>query len=249
MCVGLGYVTPYSIGNTGSVLFSVVYIFFGIFLFALIDRNVFRGNCAKSDSVRHSRLLYMALLILSWILLGVLWTSMSLNLAFIDSLLFSFSSLWAWGIFSLSSDVNNDLSDGNYVLASFYSFFGAILVYLFYSYLASEVEVAIEKYILMSAAKEDFTLAELTYLKTVRNWSGQGADSGMDMLLTYEEVKQVILRRVRDLDVSSVFRSIRSWLPIYYFICMVLGLLFYMFYGESDSWSTALNFTLSSWSH
>lgn len=94
-----------------------------------------------------------------------------------------------------------------------------------------------------------FTTAEIVWLKTVRNLTErvEDADTDTDLLLTYEEVKKVVLRRVREVDVSAVYRTLRSWLPLYYAVLIVLGLLFYMFYGESDSWSAALNYALSSW--
>lgn len=82
-----------------------------------------------------------------WIVVGILWSALSLNLTFINSLLNSVSFMWAWGIYSLS-----DLSDEMYVVASIYAFSGAVLIALFYSYCASEVEVSIEKYILRTAA-------------------------------------------------------------------------------------------------
>ena len=94
-----------------------------------------------------------------------------------------------------------------------------------------------------------FTTSEIVWLKTVRNLTERVEDVGTDTdsLLTYEEVKKIVLRRVRDLDISEVYRTLRSWLPLYYAVLIVLGLLFYMFYGQSDTWSAALNYTLSAW--
>ena len=91
--------------------------------------------------------MYVGIAVVTWIVLGILWSAFAVNLTFINSLLNSFSFMWAWGIYSLS-----DLSEGMYVWASIYAFFGAVLVLLFYSYCASEVEVSIEKYILRTAA-------------------------------------------------------------------------------------------------
>ena len=86
-------------------------------------------------------------------------------------------------------------------------------------------------------------------MKTIRNLTErvEDADTDTDLLLTYEEVKKIVLRRVREVDVSAVYRTLRSWLPLYYAVLIVLGLLFYMFYGQSDSWSAALNYALSAW--
>ena len=91
--------------------------------------------------------MYVGMAVVTWIVVGILWSALAVNLTFINSLLNSFSFMWAWGIYSLS-----DLSEGMYVWASIYAFFGAVLVLLFYSYCASEVEVSIEKYILRTAA-------------------------------------------------------------------------------------------------
>ena len=93
------------------------------------------------------RMLFAGVAVLMWIVVGILWSALALNLSFVNSLLSSVSFMWAWGIYSLS-----DLSDGMYVVASIYAFSGAILIILFYSYCASEVEVSIEKYILRTAA-------------------------------------------------------------------------------------------------
>lgn len=245
----IGYTIPNEEESSGSMIFSMIFMMFGIFLFALIDRNVFRGNCAKTDHVRLARLLLVSILIVTWIVIGVLWGSLSMELSIINSFYNSVSSMWAWGIYSLPLN----LSDGEYILASFYNFFGMILVFFFYSYTASEIDVLIEKYILTNAAMEPFSEHEWVYLKQRRHLNGvselstEALGDSQEQLLNYEEVKEVILRRVRDVDVSCVYRMIRSWLPLFYFAFVLLALFFYKYYGDSESWSIALNCTLSSW--
>ena len=114
------------------------------------------------------------------------------------------------------------------------------MIIFLYAYLASEVEIYIEKYLLKSVALQSFTPTEMTAVRQLNNSSEPES-------LTYEEVKYIILNRIKSIDISTIYGVIRSWLPLFYFIFMLIGWLFYKFYNDDVSWAMALNYTLSSY--
>jgi hypothetical protein len=148
-----------------SIVFSIIFMFFGVFVFSLITSKVYRGNCMHSNFDRKNRILICTTILISWIILGIF---LSLNIfhfkwSYVRAFYSTVSYLWSIGD-SLGS-VPKTSNDFILYILSFYVMIGSLLLTLFYGYVATEIEILVENFIINKAFNIDFNVHEIEFIK------------------------------------------------------------------------------------